>query len=99
MAKLNLDRTLVKVLMFLFIVVIGWGGYLVLVSTRSEPGRVESDTRPALVEVIYAESSSESVRINAMGTVIPSQSVTVFPEVTGRVIVQNTNLIPYSANL
>jgi len=87
-------RKLLKGLVVLCIAGVGVGVYLLLVSTRTEPRRHVGEERPVLVEVTRAEASTERVRVKAMGTVVPARSVTVYPEVAGRIVYQSPNLVP-----
>lgn len=87
-------RKLLKGVVVLFIIGLGVGVYLLLVSTRTEPRRHGGEEHPVLVEVTRAEASTERVRVKAMGTVVPARSVTVYPEAAGRIVYQSSRLVP-----
>jgi len=49
--------------------------------------------RPELVEVIDAKASRQKVLVRAMGNVVPAVQIDLRPEVSGRIIKQNSELI------
>ena len=83
-----------KILVFFVILGLGFGVYKILVSTKSEPKRAESKKRSAIVRTVPAAESKEQVFVRAMGKVIPARSVTILPEVAGKIIYTNPALIP-----
>ncbi len=87
-------RKLLKALLVLAIVGIGVLAFWYLVSNKHEPPRVAVEEKPVLVETIAAAASDEPMVIGATGTVVPARSVTVFPEVTGRVVYVSPQLTP-----
>ena len=87
-------RKILKAVLVLAIVGAGYGVYLFLKTSRDVPQRQAPGQRPTLVEVIPATEAEEPVTVSAMGTVIAAQSVTVFPEVSGRIVYQSSRLVP-----
>jgi len=87
-------RKVLKALLVLAIVGAGYGIYYYLKTSRDMPHRQTPGERPTLVEVTGAEPAAEPVTVSAMGTVTPAQTITVFPEVSGRIIFQNSRLVP-----
>ncbi|MFH1740384.1 MAG: HlyD family efflux transporter periplasmic adaptor subunit, partial [bacterium] len=90
-----------RVLKFLFkfflgVLILGGGIYVTVwfIRTRPEAGKSIPETKPLLVDVMIAHSSSEQMTIPGNGNVIPSQTVVVQPEVSGRVIKQSPELLP-----
>lgn len=87
-------RKLLKTLLVLAIVGVGVFAFWYLVSTRRSPPRVDVEKQPVLVETIVASASNEPMVIGASGTVVPARTVTVLPEVGGRVIYVSEQLTP-----
>ena len=87
-------RKILKAVLVLAIVGAGYGVYLFLKTSRDVPQRQAPGQRPTLVEVIPATEAEEPVTVSAMGTVIAAQSVTVFTEVSGRIVYQSSRLVP-----
>jgi len=65
-----------------------------LLATRVQAGKVEKTVLPTLVETRPVTVADATVVITAMGTVIPTHEVTLFPEVTGRVVEAASSLVP-----
>lgn len=65
-----------------------------LVATRPEAARTEREQRGLPVRAEEVFPTTESVVVRAQGQVIAAQKVLVQPELTGRVIWMNENLIP-----
>ena len=87
-------RKVLKAVLVLAIVGAGYGIYYYLKTSRDMPHRQPPGQRPTLVEVIPAAPAEEPVTVSAMGTVTAAQTVTVFPEVGGRIIYQSKRLVP-----
>ena len=87
-------RKILKAVLVLAIVGAGYGIYLYLKTSRDVPERQPPGQRPTLVEVVEAKPAVEPVTVSAMGTVMASQTVTVFPEVGGRIVYQSPRLVP-----
>lgn len=73
---------------------VGVGVLVALVKTRPEPQKKARDERGALVEVQKVASVRERLRVVVQGTVVPAEQVILSPEVAGRVVWQNAELIP-----
>ncbi len=87
-------RTIVKIGLVLFIVGLGFATCTVLSSMGEPPKRHHKGEQATIVAAIEATPSAKPVVVNAMGSVVPARQVTVFPEVAGRIIYQNPELIP-----
>ena len=87
-------RTWIQIGLFLVIVAAGVGMFMGLVASKPEPKKRHKKARGAVVEVISAEVAVRQVTVEALGTVIPSRSVAVVPEVGGKVLEQHRELIP-----
>jgi RND family efflux transporter MFP subunit len=80
----------IPILIIVFAVLAAIGLY-----STSPKTRKAVPTRPVpLVEVVGLHPVTEKVFIEAFGTVIPSQQITLQSEVEGRIIDQNPDLIP-----
>lgn len=64
-----------------------------LVASRPVPEVAPKTMQGTLVEVMEAHPVRERVVVEAMGTVIPAREVDVLPEVGGRIIELNPNLV------
>ncbi|HUU02959.1 MAG TPA: efflux RND transporter periplasmic adaptor subunit [Myxococcota bacterium] len=87
-------RKLLKAVLFLAIIGVGVLAFWYLVSSKNEPLRAAVEEMPVLVETIAARASDEPMIISATGTVVPARSVTVIPEVNGRVVYVSPQLTP-----
>lgn len=72
----------------------GIGVAVAFVKTRPIPKKEQEETALPQVEVVTVESESESVRLLLNGQVQPSRQIVVIPEVTGRVVWQNSEVMP-----
>ena len=87
-------RKILKAVLVLAIVGAGYGIYYYLKTSRDMPDRQPPGQRPTLVEVIPATPAQEPVTVSAMGTVTAAQTVTVLPEVGGRIVYSSNRLVP-----
>jgi RND family efflux transporter MFP subunit len=87
-------RKILKAVLVLAIVGAGYGVFYYLKTSREVPHRQPPGQRPTLVEVVEAKTAEEPVMVSAMGTVTAAQTVTVFPEVGGRIVYQSNRLVP-----
>ncbi len=87
-------RKVLKAVLVLAIVGAGYGIFYYLKTSREVPHKQPPGQRPTLVEVSGARPAGEPVTVSAMGTVTPAQTVTVFPEVGGRIVYQSNRLVP-----
>ncbi len=83
-----------RVVLFLLIIAAGFALLVWLSSFKPMPDQTASKKTMVTVSVMEANVSNEQMIIPAMGTVIPSRLVNVAPEVGGKVIAQNENLVP-----
>ncbi len=87
-------KKLLKGLLFLMIIGLGVGVYQYFASSKKEPERKEQADTTQVVEVLQVSASDKRVIVAAMGTVIPSRQVTLYPEVNGQVTHCHDDLIP-----
>jgi RND family efflux transporter MFP subunit len=87
-------RKVLKAVLFLAIVGAGYGIYLYMEASRAVPHRQTPGQKPTLVEVAEAKPAAEPVMVSAMGTVMAAQTVTIIPEVSGRIVDQSPRLVP-----
>lgn len=88
------SRTLVSIGLVLLLLAVGVGIAVVLVKTKASPKKAEKPTLAQSVEVHLVTESTQRVRVSANGTVISAQEVILQPEVTGRVVWKNPDLVP-----
>lgn len=84
----------VPLLIGVLVLLLGIGVFLGLVWTRPAPGVAEPDERATPVEVMAAEVTSATIEVIARGTVLAADQAMVTPEVSGRVVWKNPQLIP-----
>jgi multidrug efflux pump subunit AcrA (membrane-fusion protein) len=89
-----LSRTLTTIGLFLFIVAGGIGVAVLLVKLKTPPKKAERANRPTPVKVLVAVESSQPIRVVANGTVVAAQEIVVQPELMGRVVWKNPELVP-----
>ncbi|NQU07759.1 MAG: efflux RND transporter periplasmic adaptor subunit, partial [Candidatus Abyssubacteria bacterium] len=65
-----------------------------LVASRPMPEVAPKTVQGTLVEIMEAKPERQLVRVEAMGTVIPSRELELTPEVSGRIVGMNPNLVP-----
>lgn len=70
------------------------GGAKKLIATKQRARQKKQVILPLLVSVAPACVTTETTMIRAMGTVVPSKEVTVTPEVSGRLLFVNRQLVP-----
>jgi membrane fusion protein (multidrug efflux system) len=83
-----------KIIIPLIIIGMGVGVKSYLDNTRPEPKRSSPGQKSILVETTVAKSTSKTVVVSAIGTVIPAKRITLLPEVSGKIVAQNKNLVP-----
>ena len=89
-------KVMKKVLTFVIFVAIvgaGYGVHKFLAHAKEAPLREEEDPNAMVVEVEAANESDSQVTISAMGTVMPSRTVTLFPEVSGKITYCSEKLV------
>ncbi|WP_252178405.1 efflux RND transporter periplasmic adaptor subunit [Endozoicomonas sp. 4G] len=67
-----------------------------LMTTSPKASRDEPEKQAQMVETVTVERQTVNIRVSGLGTVIPSQSVTLYPEVSGKVDSILNGLIPGS---
>jgi RND family efflux transporter MFP subunit len=87
-------KVFLKFLLALAIIGGGIAIFKLLESAKADPEKKPPPDNAVVVTVEEARAIGERVIIAAMGTVIPSRSVTLFPEVGGKVVYQSPKLIP-----
>lgn len=87
-------KSALKIILPIAIIGIGIGIKVYLDKTRPEPERIRPIQQAVLVETTLAKSTSKTVVVSAIGTVIPAKKVTLVPEVSGKIVAQNKNLVP-----
>jgi RND family efflux transporter MFP subunit len=85
---------LTKFLPALAILVLGVFIAVVLVESRPMPKQESKLSQGTLVEVMEARPQRQMINVDAMGTVIPSRELDLAPEVSGRIVEINPNLVP-----
>ena len=65
-----------------------------LASSRPDPTIAPKTVQGILVEVMEAKPERQRIQVEAMGTVIPARELDLVPEVNGRIIKMNSNLVP-----
>lgn len=83
-----------KVLLFVVIILAGWGIYRMLAHGRRHPQRQPRHKLAAVVEVVPARAAQRPLRVTGMGTVLPARTVAVTPEVSGRLVFVSASLVP-----
>jgi RND family efflux transporter MFP subunit len=65
-----------------------------LIANRPRAQREQVEPIPPLAQVVVARQTTERITIAAMGTVVPAKRVVLQPEVSGRIVAQNPQLLP-----
>ncbi len=87
-------KYIIKFAIFVSILALGVYTARYLISTRPEPAKSVPEVKPLLVDIITAERTNKRVIVEGQGTVRPSKTVSLQPEVQGRIIEQSPQLIP-----
>ncbi|MCP4675000.1 MAG: efflux RND transporter periplasmic adaptor subunit [Deltaproteobacteria bacterium] len=87
-------KSFLKVIIFFAIIAAGVGVFVFFSSSRTEAERKPLPPKVTVVEVTEALATDERAIVAAMGTVVPAKSVTLSPEVGGRVVAQSDKLVP-----
>jgi RND family efflux transporter MFP subunit len=88
------NKKMIHTFVSIAIIALGVGIFTLLSSKRVNPKQQRVEKLPTLVEVITVKPAQQTITVDAMGTVIPAKSITVFPEVSGKVINQSPELLP-----
>ena len=73
-----------------------FGIAVALVSSRPAPKRKPASFSAPLVETIAVTATTAQVWISSQGTVVPSQEITLLPEVSGKLVWVSEKFIPGS---
>lgn len=92
--KLPLPQYIIRIVIALFVLGLGFGAMRYLVMTKPEPKKQARENLGELVEFVTVKPRTERVRVSANGQVIPARVVALTSEVGGRVVWLNENLIP-----
>lgn len=76
------------------IIAIAAGAAAMLVSSRESPERKDAPDRGTLVEAMTAQREAHNAEVEAKGTVRAARSVAVQPQLSGRVVWINDQLVP-----
>ncbi len=87
-------RKILRALLPVLALLVGAGILVLLVVTRPKPQKKAREERGALVEVEKVHSVRERLKVVVQGTVVPAEEISLQPEVAGRVVWQNAELIP-----
>ena len=85
---------ILNVLIALLVLVAAGFGVKYLYDTRPKAKRKVVEDKPTLVEVMEIQRASERITVVVRGEVVPACSVSLRPEVSGRIVEQNKNLVP-----
>ncbi len=77
----------------ILILLIGIGGFLLLVWMKSSPQHISPEFRGVLTEVKTLQSSPHQVQIRATGTVQAEQEIALVPQVSGKVVWLSPKLV------
>jgi len=83
-----------NVLLILVVLGVGAAAAHRFIRTRPKPARKPRSAKPPIVDVIRARRSAHTVVVEAMGTVIAAQEVTLRPQVSGLIVEQSPHLVP-----
>ncbi len=86
-------KKILKVLLPVILLLVGLSVLVGLVSSRKAPRKAEKRETGALVRVMEAKRVSHRIILSATGTARPSRSVTVIPEVSGRLKFVSDSLV------
>lgn len=87
-------KKILKALPFFIIIAGGLGVYQFLAQAKEPPPRDEKSAAAMVVEVEKAANTKKRVTVSATGLVMPSRTVTVLPEVGGKITYCNPKLVP-----
>lgn len=79
-------KTITKILTPVAILSVAVVVTFVLVKSKKKPETKPVETKPTLVQVIPAESRTETFRVRTQGTVVPRTETTLTSEVSGRIL-------------
>lgn len=83
-----------KAVLPVVVIVLGVLGLRALILSKPDAPRVAADTRALLVDVQPVTRARHEVSVRANGTVIAAEQVVLAPEINGRVVWTNDQLVP-----
>jgi RND family efflux transporter MFP subunit len=83
-----------KYVIMLVVILLAVGAAVGLYSTSPKTKKTQPARPVPVIHTAAIHPQSEDVTVEAYGTVIPSRQITIQTEVEGRIIAQNTELIP-----
>ncbi len=89
----RIARGFVKYILPLIVIFAAVQGAKKIIASRPEPQRQETEDRGVLVDVQTVHQTSQRFDVLAQGTVVPSRQMVLQPQVTGRVVWQNDELV------
>jgi RND family efflux transporter MFP subunit len=92
--KVGLMKKVFTVLSFIAIIGAGVGAMTFFSSQKTEAERQPVQPKATIVSAVEARVVSERALVSVMGTVVPARSVTIVPEVAGKIVGQGENLVP-----
>ncbi|MBE9529375.1 MAG: efflux RND transporter periplasmic adaptor subunit [Proteobacteria bacterium] len=87
-------RKVVKVVLPLVIIAVGIGVMVGLVSSRAAPKKHMKREAGALVHVMKVKRTDHALLLKGTGTVQPARSVTIVPQVSGRLRYVSDSMVP-----
>ena len=88
------SRIIVQIVLALAVLAAGAGARHWLLKNPRKAKRAEVKVKPLLVTTTPATASSQTLKVTAMGTVIPAVEIELQPQVSGRIIEQSAELLP-----
>ena len=86
-------KSMLKIILPLAVLLLGAGATAALISSRQAPQPTERPILGALVETLRVSAEDLPLEIDGRGEVTPKTRIEVLPEVTGRVVEINPNLV------
>ncbi|MDJ0765466.1 MAG: HlyD family efflux transporter periplasmic adaptor subunit [Myxococcota bacterium] len=87
-------KSIIKGLLFFALIGVGILAYRMLAQAKETPPRDDETKNATVVEVSPALPSDQQVKIHAMGNVMPARTVTLSPEISGKITYCNKKLVP-----
>jgi RND family efflux transporter MFP subunit len=87
-------KIFLRLILPIILVGLGVGGALLIFRMAPSTARAETPRPLQVVDAVVAQPAPRASVVSATGTVVAAREVTVTPEVTGRVIERNEDLVP-----
>ncbi|WP_321366791.1 efflux RND transporter periplasmic adaptor subunit [uncultured Desulfuromusa sp.] len=81
----NKKRLVIKIIIPLLILIIGFAGFNMMGKLKKAPQRQRPPQQGVLVDVITLEAKNHLVKVHATGTVQAEQEISLVPEISGKV--------------